>query len=223
MPDYISHQLNPKKDHDALLVLLISLIIMIITIGSLYLLLLIFIFHKARSSSTQPQAITQSTYLIFGKKLINNLPDQDYRYRLMRLLQCSFDTAIIMGGKTGNSVKSEAEAGLSFLQQNGLGKNKTVLLEQSSENTLENLKNTRQILNKKPTVIVSNRYHLARCRILAESLSITYTLCAAEDDFSCSLHNLGKCLKEAFYIHWFYSGKYWAKLTRNKRMLDKIS
>lgn len=188
-----------------------------------YLLLLVVIFRKARSSSTQPETITKSTYIIFGKKLINNLPDQDYRFRLMRLLQCPFNTAIIMGGKTGNSFKSEAEAGLSFLQQNGLGKNKTVLLEQSSENTLENLKNTRQILKNNPTVILSNRYHLARCSILAESLSINYTLCAAENDFSCTLGNLGKCLKEAFYIHWFYSGKYWAKLTGNKRMLDKIS
>lgn len=223
MPAYISHQLDPKKDHDALSVLMLSLIIMILTVGSLYLLLLIFIFHKARSSSTQQEAITKSTYIIFGKKLINSLPDQDYRYRLMRLLQCPFDTAIIMGGKTGNSKISEAEAGLSFLQEKGLGENKTVLLEQSSENTLENLKNTRQILNNKPAVIVSNRYHLARCGVLAESLSITYTLCAAEEVFSCSLHNLGKCLKEAFYIHWFYSGKCWAKLTDNKRMLNKIS
>jgi uncharacterized SAM-binding protein YcdF (DUF218 family) len=223
MPDYISHQLNPKKDHDALLVLMISLIIMILTMGSLYLLLLIFIFHKARSSSTQWETITKSTYLIFGKKLNNDLPDQDYRYRLMRLLQCPFDTAIIMGGKTGNSLTSEAESGLSFLREKGLGKNKTILLEQSSENTLENLKNTRQILNNKPAVIVSNRYHLARCSVLAKSLNIPHSLCAAEDDFSYSLHDFGKCLKEAFYIHWFYSGKYWAKLTGNKRMLDKIS
>ncbi|MEE9355601.1 MAG: hypothetical protein V3U75_08445 [Methylococcaceae bacterium] len=111
MSDYISHQLNPKKYHDALLVLMISLMIMILTMGSLYLLLVIFIFHKARSSSTQRETITKSTYLIFGKKLINNLPDQDYCYRLMRLLQCSFDTAIIMGGKTGSSLKSEAENG----------------------------------------------------------------------------------------------------------------
>jgi uncharacterized SAM-binding protein YcdF (DUF218 family) len=223
MSDYISHQLNPKKDHDALLVLLISLVIIILTIGSLYLLLLIFIFHKARNSSTQQGTITKSTYIIFGKKLINNLPDQDYRYRLIRLLQCPFDTAIIMGGKTGNSLISEAEAGLAFLKQNGLGKNKTVLLEQSSENTLENLKNTRQILNNKPAFIVSNRYHLARCSVLTKNLNISYTLCAAEDVFSFSLRNLGLCLKEAFYIHWFYSGKYWAKLTGNKRMQDKIS
>jgi vancomycin permeability regulator SanA len=191
--------------------------------GSLYLLLLIFIFRKAQSSSTQQETITKPTYIIFGKKLIDNLPDEDYRYRLMRLLQCPFDTAIIMGGKTGNSIISEAEAGLHFLQEMDLGKNTTILLEQSSENTLENLKNTRQILNHKPAVIISNRYHLARCCILADSLNISYTLCAAEDYFGCSLQNVGKCLKEAFYIHWFYSGKYWAKLTGNKRMLDKIS
>ncbi len=223
MPAYTPHQLNPKKDHDALLVFLISLMIMIFTMGSLYFLLLVLLFRKAHISSTQQDAFAKSTYIIFGKKLINNLPDQDYRYRLMRLLQCPFDTAIIMGGKTGSSLKSEAEAGLNFLQEKGLVKNKIVLLEQSSENTLENLKNTRQILNHKPAVIISNRYHLARCSILAESLNITHSLCAAEDEFSCSLRNLGLCLKEAFYIHWFYSGKYWAKLTRNQRMLDKIS
>ena len=223
MPEYIHHQLNPKTDRDALLVLLISLVIMVFTAGLAYIFLLGFVINKAKTSYKLPDNFNNSICILFGKKLINNLPDADYKGRLNHLLQSQFSTAVIMGGKTGGSIITEAEAGLHFLQEQGLKQNTRVLLEQGSQNTLENLKNTRQILNKQSAIIISNHYHLARCAMLAESLAIRYSLYAAENHFSYSWLNIGKCMKEAFFLHWFYSGKYWAILTGNRRMLDKIS
>lgn len=217
---YTPHDLNPKKDHDALFVLALSLLAMPLTLGLFYAGLLGVVIYKA----ARTPAITtyrSATYLVFGKKLRRNQPDVEYRARLDRLLQCGFQNAILMGGQTGGSV-SEAQAGCDYLLARGLDR-QCVHLETDSQNTLENLKNARQLLTRQNTVIISNRYHLARCSALASSLGIEHQLCAAENSFSCNPENLFKCLLETFYLHWFYSGKGWALLTRNHRMLNKLS
>jgi len=154
--------------------------------------------------------------------LTDNKPDREYQCRLDRLLASPWQCAVLMGGITAQANTSEAQAGYQYLLQNGL-KNKNVHLEQSSRNTLENLKNTRQFLQNQQILIISNRYHLARCAILAASLGLPHRLCAAENHFHVNLPNLYECLMEAFYLHWFFCGKYWAKLTHNQRMPDKIS
>jgi uncharacterized SAM-binding protein YcdF (DUF218 family) len=217
---YTPHDLNPKKDHDALLVLLLSVLAMPLTLGTFYLTLFAVVLYKATKTPTTPP-LRGATYLVFGKKLRRNRPDLEYQARLDRLLQCRFQKAILMGGHTGGSI-SEAQAGYDYLQAHGLDK-QIMHLETDSHNTLENLKNARQLLAKKDTVIISNRYHLARCSALASSLGIKHHLCAAENHFRCNPENLLKCLLETFYLHWFYSGKGWALLTRNRRMLNKLS
>lgn len=194
---------------------------MVSTLGLFLLLLFIHVLYRAKTTPTGcPRDIT--TTLVFGKRLTGNKPDREYRCRLDRLLASPWQCAVLMGGITAQANISEAQAGYQYLLQNGL-KNKNIHLEQSSRNTLENLKNTRQFLQNQAILIISNRYHLARCSILASSLDMPHRLCAAEDRFHADLCNLCKCLMEAFYLHWFFCGKFWAKLTRNQRMLDKIS
>lgn len=217
---YTPHDLNPKKDHDALFVLAISLLVMPLTLGIFYLWLLAVVIYKA-TRTPAIAAYRSATCLVFGKKLRKDKPDVEYRARLDRLLQCGFQTAILMGGQTGGSV-SEAQAGCDYLLARGLDK-QTMHLETDSQNTLENLKNARQLLGRQDIIIISNRYHLARCSILASSLGIRHQLCAAENSFRCDPATLLKCLLETFYLHWFFSGKCWAMLTRNQRMLNKLS
>ncbi len=213
--------LLPNKDHDALFVLMVSVIVVVISCGLFFLFFTFFVIRKALETAAVPSS-SDTVYLVFGKKLANGKPDSEYRCRLDRLLSCDFRNAILMGGKTAGAKISEAQAGYEYLlEQNVLLNN--IRLEDHSRNTLENLKNARQLLNRQNTVIISNRYHLARCSILASSLGIRHQLCAAEDKFRLNGKNLVNCLQEAFYLHWFYSGKYWAMLTRNQRMLNKIS
>jgi uncharacterized SAM-binding protein YcdF (DUF218 family) len=216
---YTPHDLNPKKDQDALLMLLISLLAMPLTLGVFYLALLAWVIHKAATAPAGSLDRT-ATFLVFGKKLRRNEPDREYRARLDRLLQCRFQTAILMGGQTGGAI-SEAQAGCDYLLAHGQDR-RSMHLETDSQNTLENLKNARQLLERQSIVIISNRYHLARCSVLASSLGIEHRLCAAEQHFRCNASTLLKCLLETFYLHWFYSGKYWALLTRNHRMLNKL-
>ena len=219
--NFTAYSLNPGKDRDALLVLMISLIILILSAGLFFIGLTLLVFQKAINTSAGEQH-PENIFLVFGKKLIDGKPDPDYRARLERLLNSCFHSAILMGGTTGSCNISEAKAGLHYLPTAAI-KGKIVRLEEKSTNTLENLKNTRQLLGQQSIIIISNRYHLARCSALASSLGIPHRLCAAEHKFRYNITNIVQCLREAFYLHWFFSGRYWAKLTRNQRMLEKIS
>ncbi len=213
--------LNPKRDPDALWVLLLSITVMLLSSGLLYLYLLFRVYRQARNSTP---LVTEQTavYLVFGKKLIQNRPDAEYQNRLSRLVDCPFRKAILMGGKTARATLSEAQAGYDFIAAS-LKPQQTVHMEDRSRNTLENLKNTRQLLNDSSVIIISSRYHLARCSLLAKNLNIKHQLCAAEQIYHFNIEQLIHYLQEAFYLHWFLCGKNWARLSRNQRMLNKIN
>ncbi|MGR9072839.1 MAG: YdcF family protein [Gammaproteobacteria bacterium] len=221
MTAFTPNILRPAEDRDSLFVLGISMLVMAGSGGLLFLFLLLRVIAKARFASSESDC-PESVFLVFGKRLNRNEPDGEYRQRLERLMKCRFESAILLGGTTRSSAISEARGGCDFLMRNGLDC-ENVHLEQFSQNTLENLKNARQLLNGRPTVIISSRYHLARCGALASGLGVSYRFCAAEDRFDLTPAIFGKCLIEAFYLHWFYCWKYWARVTGNDRMLDKIS
>ena len=107
--NFTAYSLNPGKDRDALLVLMISLIILILSAGLFFIGLTYLVFQKAINTSAGDQH-PESIFLVFGKKLIDGKPDPDYRARLERLLKSCFHSAILMGGTTGDSKISEAEA-----------------------------------------------------------------------------------------------------------------
>lgn len=214
-------EINRKADNDAWFVLFVSIVVLLLSAGFFFALILAWILYQAKTTSCS-NCTPGSVYLVFGKQLVTNRPDPEYIARLDRLVKCRFDTAILMGGQTPGNNISEAGAGLEYLNAQGLAL-QSVHLEQDSQSTLENLRNTRQLIQNKKAVIISNRYHLSRCSILAKSFNMDHELCAAEPVFQPKLEILVKCLLEAFYIHWFYSGKFWAMLTRNQRMLNKIT
>lgn len=212
-----------KIDPDGYFGLLLSVIVLISTFGLLYVALLIRLAYQA--ARAQSDSSRKGAYLVFGKKLVNEEVDFDYRQRLNRLMQLPEQVAILMGGATGNSDLSEAKAGYDYLLAKGMNP-KSLVLEQASLNTLDNLKNARKIiigLKDSTAIIISNRYHLTRCSVLAKSLNISHILCAAEKGIDINCPTVRKFAVEAFYLHWFYIGKLWATCTRNQRMLAKIS
>lgn len=212
---------NLKDSADAHFMLAISVVAMLLSCGISYLIVLLHVIRTAKCATIEVE-LPSAVCLVFGKRLVDNSPDIDYRYRLNRLLQYHDQPVIIMGGKTGNADVTEAQAGLDYMRQSSFG-GEDAQLEQKSVSTLENLRNSRDLLNHQTAIIISNRYHLARCRAFASSLAIPHRLCAAENRFVLDAHNIGKCLLEAFYLHWFYTGKHWAVLFQNQSMLDKIS
>lgn len=212
---------NPKADNDAWFVMVISIVVLLFTAGFFFFLIFIRILYQA---VTAPHTgfSAELVFLVFGKELNNNRPDNEYIARLDRLIECRFKSAILMGGQTPGNTVCEASAGFEYLRAKDV-EPESLHLEKDSQSTLENLRNSRQLIQNKTAVIISNRYHLTRCSILAKSFKINHDLCAAESIFQPDPKIIVKCLLEAFYIHWFYSGKFWATLTQNKRMLDKIT
>ena len=214
---------EPAIDNDAFLVLGISIVVLTVSLGMFLLLLFGFVVYRAKASHCGTRI--HGSYLVFGKKLINQTIDQDFQIRLVRLCLLPKRLTLLMGGKTGDHNQSEAQAGSNYLAAHGYPCD-LLQLEESSRTTLENLKQARLLLAVQPNqtaIFISNRYHLARCSVLANSLGMEHALCAAETTLSLDLCTLIKCLREAFFLHWFFTGKYWARLTRNQRMLGKIT
>ncbi|QVL46800.1 MAG: YdcF family protein [Thiocapsa sp.] len=180
-----------------------------------------------RSKTEGPTGVV----VVFGKRLVDDRPDRDYRARLetaARLTTGSSDRILILGGRTGGARVTEAEAGAQLLRDIPGSDQWRIVLEQTSRDTLTNLRNVRELLaenaSREPLTLISNRYHLARVGQMASSLGLSHRLCAAEDVATAlrpsSLH---RWLMEGFYVAWFATGKAWARLTRNHRMLARVT
>lgn len=219
----------PKNDHktdiDGYAMLLLSTVLMVATAGLSYLFYFRKIFHTAINE--KHHCDDDVVVFVLGKKLINNKPDLEYVQRLKRAhtILSNNDNAqvILLGGKTGDANITEAYAGKIFLEENKIDSSR-INLEEASRNTIENIKNAIGMLNvkNKKVVIVSNRYHLARAKHMAEGFGLEVGLCAAEEKLALNLESLSKLMLEAVHIHWYKSGRFYANLTNNKRMLDRI-
>lgn len=155
-------------------------------------------------------------------------PNPDFRLRLERAIRLHQQTGcrlLLMGGVTGSATISEAAAGRQFLLDRGIAP-AALILEDGSRNTLENLHNSRERLrrgNIQRYALTTNRYHLARCQALANGLGLSPALCAAEERFILHPSIWPRLLLEAFYLHWYHTGKLWSRLTRNRHSLSRIS
>ncbi len=217
-----------KIDWDGLWTLFLATLVVILGLGIPLIVSYLRVLTTARVATTQ--FIGDSWLLVFGKRLTNGSVDADYRMRLDKaaelVTQNQARVVVLLGGATHQGTISEAKAGLGHLSSMGITNRDNIVLEESSRNSLENLHYVRDILhsNKVGSVaLISNRYHLARCQIIANSLGIKHVLCPAEERLSITPLLLWKMLIEAYYIIWFATGKAWATLTNNKRMLKRIT
>ncbi len=216
---------NNKIDVDGYAMLLLSMLVMVATAGLSYL----FCFKKSFSTAKKETHYCENdaTVFVLGKKLINNKPDAEYVQRLKRvysiLTQNAGSQVIVLGGKTGNANISEAYAGKLFLEGCKIEASR-INLEEASRNTLENLKNAIDLfkIKNKKIVVVSNRYHLARAKQMAKGFGLKVDLCAAEEKFDINLLLLFKLMIEALHIHWYISGRVYANLTNNSRIINRV-
>ena len=185
--------------------------------------------------------------VVFGKRLRHGRVDEDYRARLTTAARLAAarprHRIIILGGRTGDAALTEAEAGRRLLHGLPEGARLQIALEQSSSNTLTNLRNLRGLLDATPAAaldapaggpaedapprqltLITNRYHLARVGQMAASLGLPHHRCAAEDRWTALRPaRLPSWLIEAVYVCWFLTGKLWAIATRNRRMLARVT
>lgn len=204
--------------------LFISKLLILLTLGLTYLLVLAHVFRSGRGAGTDGRF---DVVLVLGKTLKNGQVDEDYRLRLDRaaaLLQSNSDVRLILlGGQTDPAWVSEARAGSDYLQQQGVPA-QSILLEEASRHTLENLRHARDMIENEGSNrvgLVTNRYHLARSQIIARGLNLKVEPVAAEENsWPGPIINL---LSEAYLLHWYLTGRYLAHWTRDKASLDQIS
>ncbi len=205
--------------------LLISLLTITATGG---LSLLLAQFHVWRVAKRTPTTVSRCRQLVvLGMQLQMGECSEDFRQRLrraLRLLESGTGESIcILGGVTTKGESSEALAGYNYLISLGCDANK-VLLEERSRHTIENLQQIRHLLGQEPDfTLISSSYHLARSAAMARGMGLKPQLCAAENSLQLTPHILFRLIIEGLFLHWYYSGRYWAKLVKDHKSLERIS
>jgi uncharacterized SAM-binding protein YcdF (DUF218 family) len=215
------------SDLDVVHTLAIATVACAATGGLLYLAYFIHVLNIARRA---PVAMARArVLLVFGKRLVNGRPDAEYLARISRaheqIAVGRCDVVLLLGGVSSAGI-SEALAARDELNRLGVPQHVDIIVEDASIDTLENLRNARDLLSTHPAVLVallSSRYHLARCAALARQLGFEHELCAAEAQFTPTLARLGRIALEAGYILWADIGTRWARLIGNRRMLERVT
>lgn len=180
----------------------------------------------ARSSVEAPRA---RTLLLFGKRLAGGRPDADYDARIARLhalVQTDASRRVLLLGGAADGGTTEAAAALARLTELGLPAGVVPVCEDASTDTLENLRNARALLGdaaREPVALVTSRYHLARCLLLARSLGFDAEPVAADARFSWRPRLVVRLALEAGYCLWVDTGTRWARLIGHRRMLDRVT
>ena len=126
---------------------------------------------------------------------------------------------------------SEAEVARAGLFARGLAVDTPLWLEAQSRDTLQNLRNARDLLDaglhvdgaRQRVTLLSSRYHLARCALFARQLGFDARLCAAETTLELGPRMLMRIAGEAAYVCLTDIGARWARLIGHKRMLERLS
>lgn len=209
-----------------------ALVTAIVFIGSLGLVFVAYVVHVWRLARHSPLVTgTPGVLLIFGRRLIGDLPEDDFKGRLGRGLANAVSgratRVLLLGGLSGGAV-SEAEAGRRWLVAEGWPADVPMQLEQASIDSLENLRHARDLLRAEggplPEVhLVTSRYHLARCLYLAGKLGFDARPIAAEPTLPVTRRYVTRVLMEAGYLMWTDIGLRWARIIGNTRMVSRIS
>lgn len=210
-------------DADGLFTLLLSLLVGLVTLGVSHLWLFIWVIRTGAMAKTM--SVSGEAVAVLGKQLQQGELSADYRLRLDRVLTLyralKKPDILVIGGSTTDEI-SEASAGARYLVAAGVQPT-AITLEELSVNTLQNLRHARPWFDSHPqAVVISNRYHLLRILTMARGLGLHITPCAAEENCQ-PWRRMPRLLLEAVYLHWYWSGRVFARLTGNKRMQEKIT
>ncbi|MEY2117007.1 MULTISPECIES: YdcF family protein [Rhodanobacter] len=219
------------RDRDVQYAALVTALALLLSAGLVWLGYLIHVCRVAARSPLAPPR--RMVALVFGRRLERDAPEHDYQQRLRRALalaeQQHTGHLLLLGGCSGSQC-SEAAAGQAWLRQHGLADTVRLELEQDSVDSLENLRHARRLLLAEagdgglpPVALVTSRYHLARCLLLARRLGFDGSPVAAEPALPRQRRYLGLLLVEASYLMWIDLGLRWAQLIGHRRMRARIS
>ena len=211
---------------EGFLILVLSNIVILVTLGLSFIYAIYYVSKVAIHSSSE--VVPETWIMLLGLKLKSDTPAIDYIVRMDRVISVykkfPHIRILALGGRTGFNKLTEAEVAKDYFISAGIDESR-IISEQKSTHTLENLQFSRKLTldnGLEKIVLISNRYHLARCQAMVTYMGLPHMLCAAEECFDFSLHNVLLIIKEAYHLHWYKSGQWWARLSKNKKLLSRI-
>ena len=209
--------------------LALSVAIMTLSGGATFAAAVIRVWRTARAApATVGADVSPRCAVVLGHRLDPlDQPTAAYRARLDRARALAAQwpdlRLVLLGGRTGTGRITEAEAGRRMLVERGVAAGR-IVLEHRSRHTLENLVHYRaRLAGDGPPVLITSRFHLARASLLADGLGIAHLPCAAEERWQPGIDVVRPLLMEALLIHWYITGRLFARLTGNRRMAARIS
>jgi hypothetical protein len=102
--------------------------------------------------------------------------------RVVRLCREAPERRLLLAGRSQQAAtRGESAAGWRWMREFGLGAQAHVSLDENDGGTEDDLRcAAARMAPGERVAIVSNRYHLARCGVLARRLGLDWSLCAAE-------------------------------------------
>lgn len=227
MSSRAAHQWSLFIDRDVLHTGLVALAACVLSLGLVYAAYFAHVLRTARRAGCEPQA--GDCLLLFGKHAPNGRIDSDFAARLDRAAHLWRERpprSLVLLGGGAHGEPTEAEIARDALLARGLSPDAPLRLESASRDTLQNLRNARQMLGdavRGRVTLLSNRYHLARCALFARQLGFDVELCAAEPRLPLRPGTFVRLAGEAAYVCLADIGTRWARLTRNQRMLARVT
>jgi uncharacterized SAM-binding protein YcdF (DUF218 family) len=227
MSSRIVHRFSLFRDPDVLHAMAVSVAACVLSAGLVYVAYFVHVLRVARNASCVPEH--GECVLLFGKHSPRGAIDRDFDARVERAAWLWHErtphTLVLLGGGPPG-VASEAEVARAALWARGIAADAPLQLEAGSRDTLQNLRNARQLLalpTASRVTLLSSRYHLARCALFARQLGFDWELCAAETRLRWSPGTLWQIAGEAAYVCCTDLGTRWARLIGSQRMLARVT
>jgi uncharacterized SAM-binding protein YcdF (DUF218 family) len=188
--------------------------------------------HRRVLKASRGQCLRHSdAILVLGRRLVGDQLTVVFQERLehaaaLWLLGLA-PRVIVSGGITGTATWSEAQAGRAWLLAHGVPA-ESVLTEDRSQHTLENLFNIREHARTQgwsTLILVSDPLHLARALAFAQGfgLAVIGSPAVACPPRRGSFGWWQRSLREAFLLHWYRTGMLYSRLLRSERQLSRVT
>ena len=219
------------RDRDLIHAAVVAAVAMAASLGLVWLAYVAYVWRIASTSPLAPP--DRRDLLVFGRRLVGDRPERDFHQRLERALVLAREGRVrrlfLLGGRSGGRL-SEAAAGVAWLREHGLPSDVVPRLEQASTDSLDNLRHARSLLREEgvdralpPVALVTSRYHLPRCLLLARWLGFESAVAvAAEERLRLDRRYAFRLCAEAAYVMWIDLGLRWARLIGHERLLMRV-
>jgi hypothetical protein len=129
----------------------------------------------------------------------------EYGRRLQRVVRLCRETPerrlLLTGRSAAAAARGESAAGWRWMREFGLGAHARVSLDETEGDTEDDLRcAAARAAPGERIAIVSNRYHLLRCGVLARRLGLDWSLCAAESAWRGGLCCQAALAREAWAL-----------------------